>query len=211
MVAVDPLSEFTPKRWAAAKRILTAQDEKRVSVAAAARAAEVPLSTFRAWVRRSEEKRPEDNPLIHEIHDVMKYRDEYIADALEDIGWDRAVNGDPEAVFYKGEQIHERRKKSDNLLYKMLQAHNRKRYGERSEVQHNVKIEPSEIYQRMLAGHKMAETLAERGDIIDGEAKVLDTGDQIAVIQPAEPDLPLQIESIPVPDGDIDLDASVEL
>ncbi|MCY4258991.1 MAG: hypothetical protein OXC91_01840 [Rhodobacteraceae bacterium] len=209
-MAVDPISEFTPKRWAAAKRILTGSDEKRVSVAAAAKAAEVPLHVFRAWVRRAEERRPDDPPAIHEIADVMQHRDAYIADALEDIGWDRAVNGTKENVYHQGEVVGEKVKHSDSLLFNMLKAHNRRRYGDKSEVQHNHRIEPSEIYQRMLAGHKMAETLAERGELIEGEARVMSDEKQITVL-PAEPELPEQPVHVPVADGDVDLEISVEL
>ncbi|MCY4357300.1 MAG: hypothetical protein OXD01_07235 [Gammaproteobacteria bacterium] len=208
MAAVDPLSEFTPQRWAAAKRILTAEDNRRVSVTAAARAAEVTLHTFRAWERRSLEQRPEDSPLIHEIAQVLKYRDEYIADTLEDVGWDRAMNGSPEDVYHKGEVVGRKAKQDNTLLFKMMQAHNRKRYGDKSELQVNHKIDISEIYQRMLAGQKMAETLAARGAIIDGEAKVMEVAGELAIIQP-EAEVPVS-EPSKAQIGDIDMDASIE-
>ena len=209
MAAVDPLSEFTPQRWAAAKRILTAEDNTRISIAAAAKAAEVTLATFRAWERRSLEQRPEDSPLIHEIAKVLKYRDDYIADTLEDAGWDRAMNGSPEDVYHAGEVVGQRMKQDNALLYKMMTAHNRKRYGDKSEVQVNHKIDASEIYQRMLAGQKMAETLAARGAIIDGEAKVMEVAGELAIIQP-EADVPVS-EPPMAQIGDIDMDASIDL
>jgi len=50
---------------------------------------------------------------------------------LTDIAFDRAINGVPVPVFYKGEQVGERRSYNDRLLMFTLRHHDPERYGGR--------------------------------------------------------------------------------
>lgn len=90
--------KLSPEAWNVAKAILTGEDAEKCSHSAAAKAAGVTLREFRAWIKRSEEQRPDDEPWVWEIAQVASVADESRADRLLDLLWKKAHNGDRTAI-----------------------------------------------------------------------------------------------------------------
>ena len=158
---VDAFDEWTPEKWERARLVLSGEDGSRVSWSAAARAAGVRLGVLRAWIRRSREKRPDDDPVIHEMCAWADDRDELVAGRLEDVAWERAVTGWEEPVFQGGELIGHKPKFDNTVLMKMLPAKD-PTYRPHRNLDVDVRVtDESEIYQRLLAGQRLA--LAKEG------------------------------------------------
>ena len=151
----NPLQEFTPERWETIRSILSGESGSKVSMTAAAREAGITLGTLKAWVRRSERKDPGDDPLIHDIAEFMKEVDRLQADTLEDVVWQRAIEGVDHPVIHKGQVVDSYKKVDNKLLLRLLETREPKY---RSTSQHvSVSLsDPSEIHARLLAGHRIA-------------------------------------------------------
>ena len=157
---LDPLIEFSPERWARARSVLSGESPKGVSLTAAARAAGVTRATLNAWVRRSEQKIETDDPLVHEIAEVVNARDELQAGTLEDVAWRRATVGVRKKVFYRGEEVGLTTPIADNrLLMRMLEVRE-KRYAPKIPGE-APPADGNEIYQRFLAGLRLDQAKAE--------------------------------------------------
>lgn len=193
----EHLQEFTPERWSTVKAVLAGEHGDKVSMTAAAKAAGVTLATVRAWIRRSENKHPEDDPLIHEIAPFMREVGQYQADALEDVMWGRAVNGWEEPVYYKGELVDTKTKFDNKLLMRLMEVRD-ERYRPRSTHVNLNLSDKSEIYARLLAGHRIASAEDERKKI---------TLDQTEYREVETPTIPTEyVQATPVDDdGELDL------
>ena len=157
----DRLAEWTPERWERARKVLAGETDTRVSFAAAARAAGVKAHVLHAWINRSRDRLPDDDPLIHEMAEVVDSRKELLAGRLEDVAWKRAIHGELEPVFYKGVKVASKRKVDNRVLMRMLEAKNQEEYGRRPS-QVTIKIgDEAEIHQRLLAGLRMAQAKQE--------------------------------------------------
>ena len=165
-MAEQPLQEFTAERWETIKSILSGEHGDKVSLTAAAREAGIPRRTLNAWIRRSEEKNPADDPLIHEIAPFIGLSRELQSDALEDELWHRAMTGVDHPVIHKGRVTDTYKKVDNKLLLRALEVRNEGYRPTSKKV--NVHIsDASEIYARLLAGHRIA--AAERAREIELE------------------------------------------
>jgi len=157
--------KLTPERWAAAAEVLLGDNPSEVSLKAAARAAGVTLVSLKLWGKRSAERWPEDDEWIHEIAIVMTAAEEMQAATLEDVLWDRALNGWDEPVFHGGEQVGTRKKHDHKLMLKMLAVRDeRYRTTRPADVTNNIlNMTPEEVRQRMVASGRWREIEGERG------------------------------------------------
>lgn len=152
------MQQWTPEAWERARKILCGESKKKISWAAAARAAKVTVPTLKAWIKRSKEKRPEDDPLIHSMAEDIEDIDSLRAGYLEDTAWRRAMEGEIKPVFYMGARIDNNKVRTvDNkLLMRMLERYD-------PEYQRNKPAvlipldDVTEIYQRLVAGKRVAE------------------------------------------------------
>ena len=168
----DPMADFTPERWEKVKKVLSGESDTSISLAGAARAAGVPPSSIRKWINRSQEQRPEDDPLIHEIAEFAAGVDELQAGRLEDKAWERAMHGWDEPVFAGGEQVGSRRKFDSKLLLRLLQVRDRRFVNEQRVTTRFDESDAAEIMQRLIAGQRVAEARLEAKDqAIDVEEK----------------------------------------
>lgn len=143
-------SSLTPERWAAARAILCGESDTQISKAAAAAAAGIPIHHFTMWIKRSREKRPEDELWVWEIAEVFDASQELKAGRLEDVAWERAVTGWEEPVYQGGELVGHRTKTDNALLMKMLKRH-APEYQDQAKTQVNaVILSASEVYQRLF-------------------------------------------------------------
>ena len=93
------MSGLTPEGWEEAKRIIQCEDPTRVSLSAAAAAAGVSVAVFRQWVRRSEDRNPDDEPWVHEIAGVVREMPVRQAERLMDKLWEKAMAGDRASIL----------------------------------------------------------------------------------------------------------------
>ncbi len=145
---------LTPERWAAAALILCGGDGERVSVRAAAEAAGVSISVLRGWIRRSSERRAEDEPWIWGIADEYAGFAESQGGRLEDAAWDRALNGVKKGVWHGGAKVGEEVVHDNNLLLKVLGVRD-ERYVDRKRSELQI-TDASDLYKRFVAVRKLA-------------------------------------------------------
>ncbi|MCY4584103.1 MAG: hypothetical protein OXE50_15100 [Chloroflexi bacterium] len=174
---LDPLARFTPKRWKKAKRILLGKDDERVSLTAAAQAAGISLAEIKGWIGRSEEKRPGDDPLIHEIAEVYHESDAHQAGRLEDIAWKRGVVGELEPLVHQGKLTGDNRRKYDNKLLEKMLAVRDDRYRPSKDGTTILKLDAGEIFERLLAAQRLAIAREKKGEIIDHDKAFADERD----------------------------------
>ena len=148
--------DFSAERWERAREVLAGEVGDCVSWRSAARAAGVPLSTLRGWVRRARERRDGDDPLLHGIADFVEDIDFHQSQALEDALWERAVVGAEEDVWHKGEVVGKRRVADSRLAMRLLEVRN-ERYRPTKVHEHSVRMDPGEVYQRIVAAHRLGE------------------------------------------------------
>ena len=164
---IDPLFEFTPEKWEAARRILSGEDKKRVSLAAASRAAGVSVKTLESWMRRAQERRSEDDPILAAVAEAADSCELMQGGRLEDVAWDRAINGVKKDVFYQGSKCGTERKVDNRLLERMLSVRD-DRYRPKQQTDVNINIsDTSEVYRRLLAGQRLALAEFEAKETID--------------------------------------------
>lgn len=152
----NELSEFTPERWAAAREVLQGGHDDRVSLSAAARAAGVSLRTLKTWIRRSRERRPTDDPLIHTLAEEADSAVEEQAGRLEDVAWERGVVGHEKGVYKGGELVGTERVPDNKLLMRMLE-HRDPSYRPQNTTTLEIKpTDTGELYRRFLAAKRIA-------------------------------------------------------
>ena len=96
----QPSEDFfplTPEGWEEARNVLLGGSNK-MSVAAAAEAAGLSRHVFIRCIERSRMRLPNDEPWVYNIAPVFDQRDHYIADAMEDLVFEKAKNGDLRAA-----------------------------------------------------------------------------------------------------------------
>ena len=74
--------------------------------------------------------------------------DKMAADLLEEEAFRRAVEGDLQVVYYKGEEVGRRRVYSDQLLSLLLKG-KKPQYRENTEINNNVTVDMSEAIGAM--------------------------------------------------------------
>ncbi len=146
---------LTPERWAAAALILGGGDGERVSVRAAAEAAGVSISVLRGWIRRSSERRAEDETWIWAIADEYAGFMESQGGRLEDAAWDRALNGVKKGVWHGGARVGEEIVHDNTLLLKVLGVRD-ERYVDRKKTDIRIS-DPSDLYKRFIAVQKLSQ------------------------------------------------------
>ena len=129
--------------------------------------------TLRAWVKRSAERREDDEPWIHEIAFLASECKELQAGRLEDKAWEHAVTGWKEPVFYEGVIVGHKRKFDHGLLMKLLEKRD-PAYRPATSVSGGVTInmlmgDPMELLKRYKAHMRMqqVEAEAQTGDALD--------------------------------------------
>ena len=154
----DSLLLFTPERWEAAKRVLAGETDTGISWAAAARAAEVSVNTLRAWVRRSRQRRDDDDPMIYEIAEFCDEIDELRAGRVQDVMWERAIKGWEAPIIHKGEVMPETQQKIDNRLLTRVAERYDRGYSRNRDKGGTITIDDAtEIQRRLLAGLRLAQ------------------------------------------------------
>lgn len=190
----EHMQEFSPERWAIVKDVLSGDHNDQVSMKAAAQQAGISLATLKAWIRRSERQLPEDDPLIHEIAPFMQEVDELQAATLEDVMWQRAIEGVDHPVIHKGEVTDTYKKVDNRLLDRMISVRS-ERYRPKVQHEHRHRLDASDIYARLLAGRRLAEAEREKGRVIEGHAEVIDgVGLPVGAITPDQSDPEPDIE-----------------
>lgn len=166
----NELAEFSPERWDAARKVLHGEHEDRVSLSAAARAAGVRTRTLKAWIRRSREQRPEDDPLIHSIAEEADAAIEEQAGKLQDVAWKTAIVGREKGVYKDGELVGTENVPDNRVMMRLLE-HRDPSYRPQNSTTLEVKQgDTSEIYRRFLAAKRIA--VAEQS-AIEGEFQVV--------------------------------------
>ena len=113
----------TLAQWEAAKAVLTGQAPRGfVSPTAAVRAAGISLPVLRAWIKRSRERRVDDEPWVHEIAEVYDTRYQAQAEVLEDVLFDQAIHGYRTPVYINGKQVGERVIYDHRLALRLLEV-----------------------------------------------------------------------------------------
>ena len=143
--------ELTPEKWALARAVLLGESSKVVSLTAAAKAAGITRAELNSWIKRSGQKRIEDEPWVHEIAEVLVAADGHKADKLTDKAWERSLDD----------------KKTDNkLLVRMIEKYDPD-FAPKKDAPAPFDID--EIYRRMMAIGKIKD--AEKGALIEGVAE----------------------------------------
>lgn len=99
---------------------------------------------------------------------------EMAADTLEQEAWDRAVTGQRQVVYYRGEKVGTRRVKSDNLLMFLLKGVRPEKFSEKAQG-----IDPGEALLGLQALAKLGKRMkrAEKEAVIPAvKVKVLKEG-----------------------------------
>lgn len=113
--------------WQKAKSVLLVEDlEKGTSVRAAAEAAGLTPTEFKAYIVRSRRRDPVDEPWVHEIAplvDAQAEREELIGQTLRDVALQRAIYGVPEPVYYQGAVVGHKAKYDTRLLLRLLERY----------------------------------------------------------------------------------------
>jgi protease II len=91
---------------------------------------------------------------------AFELADKMAADLLEEEAFRRAVEGDLQVVFYKGEEVGRRRVYSDQLLSLLLKG-KKPQYRENTEINNNISVELSDAVSA-------AQTRVKKGEGKDG-------------------------------------------
>lgn len=83
-------------------------------------------------------------------HQAFELADKMAADLLEEEAFRRAVEGDTQVIYYKGEEVGRRRVYSDQLLSLLLKK-KKPQYRENAEITTNVNVELSDAVGAMRA------------------------------------------------------------
>ena len=163
--AVDP----DPDAWQKALSVLRGDDSQGISMRHAADAAGVSTADLRSWIRRSREHRDKDDPWVW---DICKAYDEIKGDqaaTLEDIAWNRATNGTPEAIVVAGKVVGTKQKHDNGLLMRLLEAKNPKEYGKEANKL-NINFDASALFKKFQAAVRIEDAKAEHGgSVIDSK------------------------------------------
>ena len=127
-----------------------------VSKKSAAEAAGVSIWELNKWVKRSRERRVEDEPWVWEIAEVCDNALESQAGTLEDKAWNRVIEGVIAPVIHKGEITDHYRKHDNGLLMKMLRRRD-ENYSKPAEkpVDVNLTIDIGDLASRIASTHRM--------------------------------------------------------
>ena len=177
--------ELTRERWERARVVLEGGDDEVVSRRSAAAKAGVTLSDLRRWVKRSRERRVEDEDWIHEICGVWDRSFEEQAGKLEDVAWSRAIVGVDKPVIHQGKVTCTVKEVDNRVLLRMLEARD-PRYGKKVEHNHRVKLEPGERFLRFQGMMRNRLGEMEAGRVIEGESRDLGVepkGDGVGLVR----------------------------
>lgn len=94
-------------------------------------------------------------------HRAFELADKMAADLLEEEAFRRAVEGDWQVVYYKGEEVGRRRVYSDQLLSMLLKG-KKPQYRENTEINNNISVDLSDAVS--AAQVRIKKGLAEDGE-----------------------------------------------
>lgn len=175
LVKWDSFRNLNEENWQELKDILTGSDRKKQSVRAARLAIGINKAELEAWIVRSRQKRSEDPPWIHEIHEVFDNRLSSQADTLEDELWDRALNGVEEPIYFKGEIVGHKTRYDNNLALRLLSVRNAKyRNAGISKLEEiSLESEDLQIWYRKFVAHQRIEAAKELAEDPEMESPAL--------------------------------------
>ena len=172
MAAIDDL---TPERWEAARRVLHGECGGAVSKTAAAQAAGVSVGTLNAWIRRSQKGLVEDDSWVHQIWIDANESKAAQANTLEDVAWQRAVEGWDHPVIMAG-KITDSYKKFDNKILMQLLAVRNEKYQTTRESRTIAIMDTDEVFERLQAAERLK--MADQAlDMKVEEAQIADDAD----------------------------------
>ena len=178
MAAID---ELTPERWEAARRVLHGECGAAVSKTAAAQAAGVSVGTLNAWIRRSQKGLIEDDPWVHQIWNDVNEAKGAQANTLEDVAWQRAVEGWDHPVIMAG-KITDSYKKFDNKILMQLLAVRNEQYRTTRETRTIAIMDTDEVFERLQA----AERLKLADQALDMEVEDIKISDDAEIMEELE-------------------------
>ena len=125
---------------------------------AAAREAGVSVYILKAWIARSRERYPDDDPSIYEIAEFFDTITELQANSLEDDLWVLAKKGKEKHIRDKdtGEIIDTEYVKDPGLMVKLLKVRDEK-YQDKNKGGVPINLDAAEIFRRLTAGRRIAE------------------------------------------------------
>lgn len=170
--------EFTKENWEKAWLVLSGQRGNRISKRAAAEAAGTSPQTLAAWINRSKERRPEDEPWVWEIAKQMDTLYSERGETLEDVAWDAAINGKRKDIVFQGKVAGESREQDLKHTMRMLEQY-KPEYRQLENTTAEVRIlldNPEEIFKRLQAQAKLHRAEVGQVDLlpIDAEFEELD-------------------------------------
>lgn len=123
------------------------------TITKAAKKAKISRQTHYDWLK---------NDKKGQYRKAFETAEKMAADLLEEEAWRRAVEGDVQVVFYKGEEVGKRRAYSDQLLAILLKG-KKPQYRENVNIETNVNIDMSDAISAARARiRKGEETDAEK-------------------------------------------------
>lgn len=94
-------------------------------------------------------------------HRAFELADKMAADLLEEEAFRRAVEGDTQVIYYKGEEVGRRRVYSDQLLSLLLKG-KKPQYRDNVEINNNVNVDMSDAVSAMR--ERVKKGLSEDGE-----------------------------------------------
>ena len=163
------MSGLTIKQWETARRILHGGDARGCSVALAAKEAGVSTRVLKSFVQRSRERRVEDEPWVWEVAEDFDDSRQRQGEVLEDIAWNRVVDGTEEVrTLASGEQVTTT--KHDNRLLEKLLTKRVEDYKEEVVINAIDAEKLGELHQRYLAQTGRLKAIEQAGKVLDDEA-----------------------------------------
>lgn len=157
-VAEAAMEMLSPENWAKARFVLFGHDPEGFSKKRAASAVPVPAAYLDHWIRRSEEKRPEDEPWIHQIAMDFARCDAEVGAVAEDKLYAYGMIGVPTPIISGGKKSDEYYKPNPRALEKVLAAKNEKYAPKRAgDVNINFNLDGSQRYRKLLGAFRLAE------------------------------------------------------
>ena len=122
------------------------------TISKAAKKAKISRQTHYDWLK---------NDTKGQYRRAFELADKMAADLLEEEAFRRAVEGDLQVVYYKGEEVGRRRVYSDHLLSLLLKG-KKPQYRENTEINNNISVDLSDAVS--AAQVRIKKGIAEDGE-----------------------------------------------